>query len=426
MEQLINNPQDVVKLSPEIINSVKVESMTNFSQVLGIATAVARKHIISYFNDGFFKHERIGTNLQSIGERFNKYNNDKQARKQNPAISMKIEYNPRDALRNDSAIPGNYYATGGVSGGTIGGNDFLFPLYNNDARDDLRYEMKRTTISFPVAIRVGTQLEAWNVGEFLGTKLRSNRNFYLRNQLVHVIIPDALIAQICKVNKLDWKDTDVILTHLRKFSENEINVINYGGTNSRKFTFGRLTDFQFEINNVPSISVNKKGKAEMNSTIGFSFDLHFSYPCAFVLNTMPVEFNNSVLDNIISDRLSSESGVIHLNVPGLSFAPREYINGKYRYAFVKFSPEVNKPVETIKFKECLSKQVLSYIQSLIDDGIDVNSIVDFYMFNGDISLNPKDFYIDWKTFQIILDSPVINEMYAFAIYIDRNKLYPTN
>ena len=413
-----------VELTPDLINTVKIESMTNFSQVLGIATAVARKQITGYFNDGFFKHERIGTNLQSVSERFTKFNNDKLARKQNPALSLKIEYNPKEALRNDAAFPGNYYAVGG---GVISPTEFLFPLYNNDAHDDLRYELKRTTISFTVGIRVGTQLEAWNVGEYLASKLRANRNFYLQNQMVHSIIPDALIAKICKINKINWNNTEAILKHLRQFSQNEINVIHYGGTNSRKFTFGKSLDFQFEINTVPSISTNRRGRAELNSLVTFNFDLHFSYPCAFVLSTQPVILNEpDPLDKVINNHMSDEGGVIHLNIPGMNFAPREYLNGKYRFVFTKFSPELNTPVEHIKFKECLAPEIIGFIDNLLSTGIDPDNVIDFYMFNGDSPLHPDAFFVDWTTYQVLLESPVINDVYAFGIYINREEFYSTN
>lgn len=394
---------------------VHVSSITQFSHLIGTATSVVRNYTKSLFPPNFFKHENLASNIQSVAEKITLTDNMKQIKKRNPSLGIVVEYNPVETVRNDSNIPNNFYNIMNSPfqmNGSSGQVDHLESIFNSDYKEDIRFEYKRVTLNFQVAIRVGTQMEAWNVGEYITNKLRANRNLFIPFD-TPVIVPDQLIAIVAKENDLDfYTQKDEILALLKTYAKYHFEKIKYGSKD--KFIFQLPMNYQMNINSVPSISKNLKKKSQQNSMVTFALELIFSYPSNFVLTSETADSTDLNMDeNIIND----EGSQLNIVSPVINFAPREFIDKRRLMSYVKFSPEANKFYELIDFKDIFTTE-----QQSIIDNLDDMSAVKLYFYLEGYRLADTEFDVDWNNYQILLEQPISNKMYVLAVYIDNTYL----
>ena len=391
--------------------TIKFESMTNVSTVIGWATTAVQDYVTKLFPKNYFNQIKLATNLKSVTGRFDssQKSNIGMGVKKNPALSLLVNYEPQD-FRFDGFVP-SPIVTSDETGTFTGESCTVFPLMSDLDTFELIFSDKRINLSFNTGIRVGTRLEAWNTAEYLMTKILVNKKFYLHDIKMLVPIPDHIVKLILMskglLNATEQEQFDCMV----RFADYPVKHIVCGSTNKKTYVFEIKTNGLLSIDSVPTVEVGQVKRSEMNSLIQFTMSLTFNYPAAFMLK-------HSIEHQVIPDPIINQDDAIYMLIDSRYSAPREIIENKKQIIYVPFVCEFNRPYEDINFDSIIPdnvKQIVAYYDGL---GIPRSDYLDIFIFFDDFILTRQEYIIVWDTYHLMLENPIINKNYNLGLYLD--------
>ena len=402
-------------MSDNKFDTVYVESITSISTVIGSVTGAVSKFIQGIFPSNYFRHISLASNLKSVAARIEKNNNLRMARKQNPALSVLVNYNSNPInMEGFTAVANNI----SFKLGTIVGTDQdLVRVIDTNSTSELKFSHRRIALDFTIGIRVGNRLEAWNVLERIITGyFAGNSRYYINDVPLQVPLPTVLMNNIIKINNLSDATTDEKLSFLRKYSDFDIDYVLHASTNSHRYVLNLKTNLLMTQGSPASVDIGSNRKSENNSLIQLSFNVAFNFPNNFLLKTL------SHADAWSSEVDTSDFILTLWHDIGKS-APREFIDGKKQLLLQPFVCEMNVPLEIIKYDSLLPTFVTdmtSYFQSI---NVPMSEYLLIKIFIEDFMLTDQEYFIDWDTYQILLENPVMNKNYYIGIYLDMEYVY---
>ena len=391
--------------------TIRLESMTNVSTVIGWATTAVKDYLTNLFPKNYFNQIKLATNLKSVTGRFDsaQKSNIGLAVKKNPALSLLVNYEPQD-FRFDGFVPSPIVMSA-ENGTYTGERRTSFPLMSDLDTFELMFSDKRINLSFTTGIRVGTRLEAWNTVEYLMTKILVNKKCYLHDIKILVPIPKHIVTLILQskglLNATEEEQTKCMV----RFADYPVKHIVCGSTNEKIYVFEISTNGLLSIDSVPTVEVGQVKRAEMNSIIQFNISMSFNYPAAFMLKHSIEEYSEP-------EPIIENNNVIYMMIESKYSAPREIINNKKQIIYVPFICEFNRPIEDVNFQSIIPTNILPIIAYFDKLNIPREAYLDIYLFFDDFILTRSEYIIDWTSYHLLLENPIVNKNYNLGLYLD--------
>ena len=390
---------------------IKLESMTNVSTVIGWATTAVKDYITNLFPKNYFNQIKLATNLKSVTGRFDssQKSNIGLAVKKNPALSLLVNYEPQD-FRFDGFVPSPLVMST-ESGTYTGERRTTFSVMSDLDTFELMFSDKRINLSFTAGIRVGTRLEAWNTAEYLMTKILINKKCFLHDIKILVPIPKHIVTLILQSKGLLKASEKEKMDCMVRYADYPIKHIVYGGTNEKVYAFEINTNGLLSIESAPTIEVGQVKRAEMNSMIQFNISMSFNYPAAFMLK-------HSIEGGSDPEPAPKDNNAIYMMVESSYSVPREIIDNKKQIVYVPFICEFNRPFEDLNFESIIPPDILPLIAYYDKLNIPREAYLDIYLFFDDFILTRAEYIIDWPTYHLLLENPIVNKNYNLGLYLD--------
>jgi hypothetical protein len=228
-------------MSDNKFDTVYVESLTSISTVIGSVTGAISKFIQGIFPANYFRHISLASNLKSVAARVEKNNNIRMARKQNPALSVLVNYNSNPINMEGFTASANSISF--KTGTIVGSDQELVRVLDTNSTSELKFSHRRIALDFTIGIRVGNRLEAWNVLERVNTGyFAGNTRYYINDIPLQVPLPTVLMNNILKINNLSSASDEDKLSFLRKYSDFNIDYVLHASTNSKRYVLNLRTN----------------------------------------------------------------------------------------------------------------------------------------------------------------------------------------
>jgi hypothetical protein len=112
------------------------------------------------------------------------------------------------------------------------------------------------------------------------------------------------------------------------------------------------------------------------------------------------------------------NNAIYMMIESKYSAPREIINDKKQIIYVPFICEFNRPFEDVNFESIIPTDILPLIAYYDKLNIPRESYLDIYLFFDDFILTRAEYIIDWSTYHLLLENPIVNKNYNLGLYLD--------
>lgn len=401
---------------PSRKSTFSTQTITNVSNVIGQGCGIVQEFITGLFPPAYFKFVNIASNLSSINGRLTA-DNTKMLRRANPALSILPSYRAVERSTERYTTPNNFMMGPGNALVNMEKTD-IFTLFDYDANADITFSYSRITLDFAIGIRVETRLDMWNTQFYLQERLLPSKVFYINDCKMRIPIPMQMIqlAAIAGNFTPDKILTDDFLKFMRSYSKFPVHCLVDASTNKKKYYFEVQTNVLVNIESSLSGDVNMLGRSEKRSLITFQVSTEFTFPTHFVFKGSPIT------DDMIPD-LDLDPDKISVVLDIGNSAPRDFMGNHQKYIYQEFVCETNKPYEIINYETILTDELKAIIAYNTSKGIIPETYLSFRIFGRTFTLTEHEYVNDWSTFMALLETPLINQNYAIAIYIDMNEVY---
>jgi hypothetical protein len=273
----------------------------------------------------------------------------------------------------------------------------------------------RQKVVFEIGILLESEVQAMNLVQYLRYNLGVNRPYYINNALLEVPIPSNIFNII--INKLNINynlQKNEFNEYLNKKSSGRITYKKNLSSGNYLYFFKFGSNVLCRITDVPSIEKNMDGKSVITTNVKFNLEVEFFNYTNFITESEILDLTNTTL--LPDDDTSTVAYTFAINMP----LALQNSKGFNIMAKTQFITDINVSVDKTNFKDILTPEFLYYLEYLDENSLDVNKFVEPLLF-VDNEILPLDKYtIDWKTFDIILNEPLMNYVYTFALYLDSN------
>ena len=115
-------------------------------------------------------------------------------------------------------------------------------------------------------------------------------------------------------------------------------------------------------------------------------------------------------------------------------APREIIDNKRQILYLPFVCEFNRPYEDINFASIIPDSITEIVAYYDKLNVPRSDYLDMFILFVDFFLTRKVYIIEWDTYHLMLENPIVNKNYHLGLYLDmsyaerykQSKIQPTD
>ena len=401
---------------------IRCDVSNSITSIMSNVTAFAKKFILYYFPDEYFKDIYIVTSATSNEQAANNDNEDLIIKK-TPQLSITPTYN--QDYDDVSGGPFPMWRRGFFEGFKTKYSRYGYRnvFYNDVDELGIFAIPNRIKFTFNYKIRLDSHLKKIDVCHMLRQKLHNNDIFYYNNVTMETQIPNVIIQAIAAIKDFDLtepEDVKAFKAYLSQYSPGNINEKVYTGSGLRSFVYTYLANILIKVTNPPDTdggSVERQNMAEGKPTVEFTLDMELWIPNNYM-------FECNFLPRGSYMPIDDESKVIFETLTNVR--PPQIKGRRARIVWNKFVTDVNVVLDKIDLKPIISKRIKKLIKNRYEENDEalIHEIFDIDVYRDSKILEyGKDYKIDWENLQITMINPYYNYVYYVAIYADQKILY---
>lgn len=392
------------------------------SNVISGYTAAIQNYFVDKFPDGFFNDSYINTQINQ-----NKFNVP-YAKAKMPFLATSVRF------ENQLSEMGNIWRqySAGESVRNYNKDEYYTPIMKDPyKRLNMWTVDNRIKLTIDFAIRVQSEMQAWNVANLITQKIEPEGAIFLNLQSISTPVPTDIILNIADelgytVN--DPHDTEKNTqgrAQLREFlvqsSENPILEIINSQTGNPSYNYNYITNILLRFPNLAESERTMSGVVVKDGTVRFSIEAEGWYPASFVYESKANYKSYTKDDSIENANTSTISMMVMQNL-----IPNQLQNGMRRSESntIQYSPDFNTSVDTADLNDLLGNGLQTIINNQHKYGYDLSKLFTFIMFKNNKMIDNSDkvYSIDYENRILTFNKPERNVSYTFALYTDRIKV----
>jgi len=395
-------------MQQEETNYLTVKHLSSISAINGSLTGIVKQFIINKFSSRFFKTVHLVNSAASVVEATGEDDTGRYV-KPNPALSIDVRYTPTKELKTYfPSSERNFSFTESIP-------YFIYdklPVIFDD--DELEIQVKtdfiRIKLEFDIAIRLETEMEAWDIGSYLSDIIAEDRPFFLNSRVLSCQVPNNIARFLAETKGLDLSKPDSnyeFSKYVKTFSRNGFELTKNASSGSDVVFFNHPVNVLSIITTAPSIEKVMKDNSNDGSTVSFSMSTEVTVPKFFVVKCRENKYIEGLKNGTedFGDRMKSYIVTFKANAP-------ETYSDLNIILFKKFITEKNEKLSEIDLNGVLPKDVLNFMSESEDR---FSSILVWF---DEEPINAEDYIINRKKSKISLFNTLENLTYHLAVYID--------
>jgi hypothetical protein len=412
----VNLDDSLPTLPRETKNLFVMKHLRSAHLPLGKVVEVTKEYMIRIFPNNFFKHVYVGTALNSVAETKGK-SDLSTFRKLSPSLALIPTYVPQDSLFENQPVYTMLNWTNGMPPPVKDWEKYLKKLfYHETSGNEIFYNISRVKLSFDMAIRLGTEIKAWDIVTILRRRLHSNYYFYINNQRLPIELPNLITLVLAKELNLDLTDTvqsNTLVDILNKYSkQNTFYKYRNPATGNEGIAFDYITNLLFKVDGDFSYEKGLIGKSQEKTIITNNISCEFNLPDTFALSTF------DVISESFTNSLSLEiSNYKYLNVQ-LSTRPPQHLGDLTLVDTTKFITDTGDDV--LDFIDAIPRVYTDFIKN--EAKKPSTSEVRILLWNSEGLVDSTKYTVDYKNMQIVANELLPKQIYYFGIYVNLLKV----
>jgi hypothetical protein len=293
-------------------------------------------------------------------------------------------------------------------------------FYHETTGKQIFYNITRVKLSFEVAIRLGTELRAWDAITILRRKLRPGYFFNANNQRLPIELPNLLSQAMATEMGIDLTDSvqaQTMLDELNRYSMAKFYIHTDPATGNKGFAYDYIANLLFKVDGDYSYDRGMIGKSQEKTIVSNTISCEFNIPDTFALSTFdPISENFS--DNFNID--VSEYQFLNIN---LTTRPPAHLGNTTLVFQTKFITDsgVN---ENIDYRDSLPDTFVQFIKAEVAAGRSINMKISVWSSSGPVPLS--DYSVNWNTLVLTLTNTLAKQVYQFGVYLDLSEVKKFN
>jgi len=397
---------------------IRCDVSNSITSIMSNVTAFAKKFILYYFPEEYFKDIYIVTSSAS-NEQALYDDNEEIPIKNYPLLSITPTYNQNydDVSGGPFPMWRRGYYQGFKNDWTRYGYKKIF--LNDIDQISISAIPNRVKFTFNFKIRLDSHLKKIDVCHMLRQKFNEGDKFYYNNVTMETQIPNVIAKAIANIKNYDLTDNDDVISfleYLRTYSSGSLSQKIYTGSGLRSFVYTYLANILVSVQSAPDTdggNVERNNMAEGKPSVEFSLDMELWIPNNYVFecNYLPAgDYRHMEDESKITIEYSTK------------LRPPKTFRDKSRINWVKFVTDINVKVDKLDINPLLAGKTIDFIHNRVEanDFDLLRQTFDFLVYRDDKILKyGKDFKINWNTLEIELMNPLFNYVYYVGIYANQ-------
>lgn len=285
----------------------------------------------------------------------------------------------------------------------------------------------RAVVKHNFAIKLQTEMQAWNVVNYLNQNFETNGRVYLNAIRLPAVLPNNFIHNICKNFGWDIESTDPdtaraareeLRTYLIKHGLGGITEQVNPQTGNINYMYDYTANILLTYPDNANHESNITDLITKNAIVRYQIASEFWFPGSFV-----IDFNH----NFDYDHKLDDAGLNNLTTKFTIVVDKEVIpktldNGYQYIRQARYTPDVNNEIDEIDIDSFFDEGIMNIVKNAQKYKIDCNKILAFVIFKNNIPLDPEKYSIDYDTLKITVNHPEPNSNFTLVLYGDLEKL----
>lgn len=385
---------------------IRCESCSTFSSIVGNVTSFASNYIQKKFGRGYFKKVIISEEMNSL----NLDEGDIQ-KYELPYLVIK----PELALDNTfmETLPYWYNSYHYIAKGNNRRN--YYSLIKDEEHGIYMYSIpSRIKLNFNINIRVETVMYMHNLMHSIRSKFETNGFEFINNVNLQTEIPKVMMINLAQTLGLDLSTVEGRTEFNSYLSKNsyhgiEENINMSSGNNM--YAYNYFSNILVNYPELVSGDKNVKNLVVEDCLVKFMFSMELWIPNKYLL-----ELPNNRTE--IQEVLEEDNSKFKFNI----VLENDYILPKIenRHLLIKksFLPDVNVEYDSLNFSGIISKEINSALDRLRKENALTEQVFQVMVMCGNRILPKESYKINYSTYTVHTNSPMINTTYTLLIYGD--------
>lgn len=391
----------------------------SISTIISGISSFVNSYFRGKFPAGFFKDNYISTELNrfTIGRPF--------PNQQKPLLAMTTEYN----LDETSMGPISLQYTDIYVVKNSNKEKYYRKIFEDYQNRIFIYSIdNRMKLKFNFALKLQTEMQAWNVVNYINQKFEPNGKIYCNNIELPVEFPTQFAINIA--NKLGWPINDPYNTqknqanrellrgYLIDHSLNAITEETNLQTGNPAYYYNHVDNIMLSFPDIPSHEKNVTNLITKDATVRYSIEAEFWFPGSYIIETDP---NSEFKYNDDENQLSATTTKFDIIVQQ-PLIPRNLNNGWALLKEKRYIPDYNEKVDHIDISSFFDSGMINIFNEIDTYKLDADKMITLKLYMNNILVDHNNYSYDLNNMSIDVINPERNATYTIVVYGDRKIL----
>lgn len=389
-------------------NYILFRQMSSISAVYSSVLGELKAHLLSKFPSKFFKHIHIKNSSAAIVEPSSEQD-ESRVLKSNPSLAIGVTYNPTVELKTQFPSVEQ----------RISFKPFLDPFIydrfstvflDQDEGIEIRTDFSRIRMEFEISIRVESELQSWDVSNYIETVFTENRPYYLNKRFISCQLPNTISKFIRNkkgFNPASIEDMAAFKDYMKVHSRGFFNLTRNLSSGSDVVYFEPYANLLLTFQSSPSISKGEVNASLDKSLIELTGTIELNIPKLFAIKT-----NDSKATEDFKDSIYTSGDTVIASIVTFKVDPPETVGRNNLVTLNKLITQSNEKITEIDLTKIIPEDILSFISNTDEEN---SSIILWY---DTKPVTEQDYTFDRKNKKILLYDTLENLTYHLALYIN--------